>query len=389
MFFKIINYQNTIIARYLLRNLLTFFIVIAFIIGLIVLGNQFVLTAQESIEYGIPLKELIPLVGFNMLRDIPVILSISLFIAIIVCISQLYKNSEAVVMNTMGIGDKKFMSLIQPAVVFTFIVITFLTLYGVPWAKQQKNITENTTVNASEFSFITSGKFESFKDGDIVFYASDSQNINDLGDQNLEEVFIYASNDGNSVAVLAADAKKYIDPVSKSTYLRLRNGTRYEGLSSNTNINILNFESYDLEIVSGEVKKSIADLSEIEEKNTIDLIKEGGPLAIAELQWRISQPISILILSVLGVLLGKSSPRGGKGVNLLIGIVVFLLYINGLLVAKSSIENGELNPIIGLWSVHLLLILFLIIFYQFREGNFTYFVDKIAFFNIKEKKSHV
>jgi len=388
MFFKIINYQNTIIARYLLRNLVAFFIVVTFIIGLIVLGNQFVLTAQESIEYGIPLKELVPLVGFNMLRDIPVILSISLFISIIVCISQLYKNSEAVVMNTMGIGDKKFMNLIQPLVVFTFIAIACLTLYAVPWAKQQKNITENTTVNASEFSFITSGKFESFKDGDIVFYASDSQKINDLGDQSLEEVFIYASNDDNSVVVIAADAKKYIDSVSKSTYLRLRNGTRYEGLSSNTNINILNFESYDLEIVSGEVKKSIAALSEIEEKNTIDLIKEGGPFAIAELQWRISQPISILILSILGVLLGKSSPRGGKGINLLIGIVVFLLYNNGLLVAKSSIENGELNPIIGLWSVHLLVIVFLIIFYQFRQGNFAYFIDKIAFFNIKEK-SHV
>ena len=37
----------------------------------------------------------------------------------------------------------------------------------------KKVIAEDETVNASEFSFITEGKFESFKNGEIVFYASD------------------------------------------------------------------------------------------------------------------------------------------------------------------------------------------------------------------------
>ena len=388
MLYKILNYQNTIIARYLLSNIFTFFIAITFVIGLLVLGNQFVLTVQESIDHGIPLKELMPLVGFNMLRDIPMILSISLFMSIIIAITQLYKNSEALIINSMGLGDKSLMSLIQPVVICTFIVVIFLTLYGVPWAKQQKNISENKTVNASEFSFITAGKFESFKDGEIVFYASDSEKINNSGEQNMEEVFIYASNNSGTVIVLASAGKKYIDPISKSTYLRLKNGTRYEGLDNASNTNILNFESYDLEIVSGEVKKSIDTFSEIEEKNTIDLFNEKSLLATAELQWRFSQPISILILSVLGVFLGKASPRTGKGVNLLIGVLFFLLYNNGLLVAKNLIETGGISPIIGLWSVHLILIFILIIFYQYREGRITYFFDKITSFNYK-KKNHV
>jgi len=59
-----------------------------------------------------------------------------------------------------------------------------------------------------------------------------------------------------------------------------------------------------------------------------------------------------------------------------------------LLVAKSSIENGLLNPIIGMWSIHLIAILFLILLYQFRQGKIMYFIDKITIFNNK-KKSHV
>ena len=385
---KIFSYQNTIISRYLLRNLVIFLFAIGFIIGLLVFGNQFVLMTQESVTYGIPIKELMPLVGFNMIRDVPIILSLSLFLAIIVSISQLYKNSEAVVMNSIGMGDKNFINSIQPVVYLTFIIIFSLTIFAVPWAKELKSFAEDETVNASEFSFITEGKFESFKNGEIVFYASESSSTDTVGEQNMEEIFIYALDNDNPIIVLASEAKKYTNAESKSTYLRLKNGVRYEGLPGDENINILNFEQYDLEIVSGEVQKSISNFSEIEEQSTIDLFKKLGPLENAELQWRISQPISVLILSIFGVLLGKSSPRKGKGINLIIGVVVFMLYNNGLLVAKSSIESGELNPFIGMWSVHISLIIVLLFFYQYREGKLSHFIDKISFLNTNNK-NHV
>ena len=385
MLHKIFNFQNNLISKYLIRNLIIFFSGITFIIALIVFGNQFVLTVQESVQHGIPIQELMPLVGLNMLRDIPIILTLSLFLSIIISISQLYKNSEAVVMNSIGIGDKSFISSIQPIIVFSFIIVFILSIFAVPWAKQQKNIAEDKTLNASEFSFITEGKFETFKNGDIVFYASESENIDAANEQNMEEIFIYAIDNENPIIVLASKATKYVDNISKSIYLRLKDGVRYEGLPGSNNINILDFELYDLEIVSGDIQKTISNFSEIEEKSTFELIKEGGPLANAEVQWRFSQPISILILSILGVYLGKSSPRTGKGINILIGLVFFMLYNNGLLIAKTSIENNELNPFIGLWSIHILLAIFLIIFSQFREGKALRFIDKIASFNNKEK----
>ena len=385
MLLKLFNFQNTIISRYLLRSLALFFLAITFIIGLLVFGNQFVLTVQESVEHGIPFAELMPLVGFNMLRDIPIILTLSFFLSIIITISQFYKNSEAVVMNSIGLGDKNFINIIQPIVIFLFLVVFFLAIFAVPWAKQHKSLAEDETINASEFSFISEGKFESFKDGEIVFYASDSSKLDSAGEQNMEEIFIYSSDNESPIIVFASEATKYIDTKTKSTYLRLKDGVRYEGLPSSNNIKILDFEAYDLEIVSGEVIKSISNFSKIEEKNSVDLLTQGGLLANAEMQWRFSQPISILILSVFGVFLGKSSPRSGKGVNLIIGLVVFMLYNNGLLLAKTSIENGQLSPIIGMWAIHLFLVIFLIFFYQFREGKVTQFIDKILFLNNKEK----
>ena len=280
MLFKVFNYQNTIISRYLLRNLIVFLFAISFVIGLLVFGNQFVLTVQESVEHGIPVIELMPLIGYNMLRDIPIILILSLFLSIIVSISQLYKNSEAVVMNSIGLGEKNFIRYIQPIVIIFFIIIFYLTIFAVPWAKQQKSLAEDQTVNASEFSFITEGRFETFKNGEIVFYAAESSIANTGSEQNMEEIFIYSSGNGKPIIVLASEAKKYTNAQSKNIYLRLKDGVRYEGLPGEKNINILNFDLYDLEIISGEVQKSITNFSEIEEMTSIDLL---GPVSYTHL----------------------------------------------------------------------------------------------------------
>jgi len=385
---SILKYQNSRIARYIRRNLVTLFFAIFFIIGLFVFGNRIVLTVQESFEQGIPFQELIPLISFNMIRDVTLIITLSFFLAIILSISQLYKNSEAIVMNSMGLSDKHFVIFIQPTVLLTFIIITFLTIYAVPWAKQQKNIVEEETKNASEFSFITKGEFEEFKQGDIVFYASEAKTLDTLGEQNLEEIFIYSNKEEKPMIVLASEARKYIDPRTNSTYLRLKDGIRYQGILSDKNISILNFELYDLEIISGELQKSLAIYTKIEGKSTVDLIKAGGSYANAELQWRLSQPITVLILSFFGIFLGKTSPRGGKGVNLLIGIIVFMLYNNGLLVAKRAIELGQINLLTGFLGVHLLVLMLLILLYQFRNGKIAKYIDKVSILNIKEK-SHV
>ena len=341
---------------------------------------------QESIEQGFPIQEVMSLISYNMIRDFPLIFSLSLFLAIILAVTQLYKNSEAIVMNSLGLGDKHFIVYLRPLVTVSFLALLFLTTTAVPWSKQQKNIIEEENKNASEFSFIKEGEFEEFQNGEIVFYASESSTPDSKAEQNMEEIFISAKSKENSIIVLASEATKYTDPKTNNVYLRLKNGARYQDISGSENKNILNFDQYNIQIISGDIQNTITQYTAIEGIKTLELLKGEGPLVSAELQWRLSSPIGLLILSVLGVLLGKASPRSGKSIGLLIGVIIFMLYNNGLLIAKNSVERGELNPIIGLWSVHLLLLLLTYMFYQFRNRKLFGYLDKISTFTSKEKK---
>jgi lipopolysaccharide export system permease protein len=71
-------------------------------------------------------------------------------------------------------------------------------------------------------------------------------------------------------------------------------------------------------------------------------------------------------LSFLGVLLGKTSHRGGKNLGVLFGIAAFILYNNALLMARSSLERGEISALVGLWWVHLLMFGCIFLLYAYR-----------------------
>ena len=381
--------QKSKIGKYLNFKLLAFFLAISLIIFIVVFGNQFVLTVKESAEKGIPFQELLPIVSLNMLRDIPLIVTLSIFLSIILSISQLYKNSEAVVMNSIGLGSKQFLVIIQPVVFLTFLFMLVFTSYIIPTAQHEKNKIEDKADKSSEFSFITEGEFEDFKNGEIVFFASNSKSIDQELVQNMEEIFIYAFSDKEPIIIVASEAQKYINPENNSSYLRLRNGKRYQGFPGYQNKKILDFDIYDLEVISGETKDLIDVSRTIESLNTQQLLSDGGNLALAEFQWRLSQPISLLILSFIGVFLGKTSPRGSKGLGLIFGVATFILYNHSLLITRSAIESGYLNPVLGLFGIHLIVIIIFFLIYKLTKLNLYNFIDKIIFLNFLKKNNHV
>jgi lipopolysaccharide export system permease protein len=77
------------------------------------------------------------------------------------------------------------------------------------------------------------------------------------------------------------------------------------------------------------------------------------PVMRAELHWRLAAPLSVIVLTLLALPLSKSSPREPRYARLLIAILTWLIYYNGLLFGRSWISQGKLAPAFGLWWVYL------------------------------------
>jgi len=93
----------------------------------------------------------------------------------------------------------------------------------------------------------------------------------------------------------------------------------------------------------------------VETKPTRTLLTSGAPVDRAELQWRISSPLSVFVLALLAVPLSRSRPREGRYARLGMGILVYIIYANMLSIARLWVEREDVPGWVGMWWVHAVL----------------------------------
>ena len=91
----------------------------------------------------------------------------------------------------------------------------------------------------------------------------------------------------------------------------------------------------------------------------MQLLQNRSDENIAELQWRLSLPLSAFILVLLAIPLSFVDPRAGRSANLIMAILVYLMYNNALSILQSWVAREKLSPLIGLWPAHLLVLMLL------------------------------
>jgi lipopolysaccharide export system permease protein len=93
-----------------------------------------------------------------------------------------------------------------------------------------------------------------------------------------------------------------------------------------------------------------------EQKTTAELAASSDPKDISELQWRLSLPLMVLTLTLLAVPLSSLRPREGRYARVGYAILAYFLYSNLISAARVWMEKGQLDPRLGLWWVHLLMV---------------------------------
>ncbi|MCK5716332.1 MAG: LptF/LptG family permease, partial [Thiomargarita sp.] len=97
-----------------------------------------------------------------------------------------------------------------------------------------------------------------------------------------------------------------------------------------------------------------------------DLLFKPDAALQAELQWRLSMPLTVILLAALAIPLSYSTPRQGQYGKLVIGILIYLMHGNLLNVAKKWVEHGDVSPWIGVWWTHVILLMIVLILFNIK-----------------------
>ncbi|MDP1708147.1 MAG: LPS export ABC transporter permease LptF [Gammaproteobacteria bacterium] len=350
-----------IFNRYLMREVLDSMLGVTPILLLIFLSDRFVRYLAEAAAGNMSGAVILDLLALKSLVALVLILPLAFFIATLLALGRMYKDSEMIALMACGAGTATVLKMLLRFTVGLALVVAVLSLVIAPWAAGRSNQIVHQARALSEITSVIPGSFKESRKGEHVLYV-ESVSADQRG---LKNVFIQSRSAETLDIMTANSGTKVTDAATGDQFIVLQGGNRYEGSPGSGNYKIISYEKYSLRIRDADPAPADDDM---DAKSTLTLWSATDPGSSAELQWRISMPLSVLVFGMLGALLARTSPREGKYAKLFVAVLIYLIYNNMLGVARAWLNRGLLDPVVGMWWVHVAALLLVAVIFMHQAG---------------------
>lgn len=299
------------------------------------------------------------LLGFAALNYLPVLLSLTLFVSILLSLSRVYRDSEMAIWFSSGVSLMAWMKPVLRFALPVVLAIAVLALFLSPWALNKRAEYQQRMDQRDDVARVTPGAFNESSRGDRVFFVESVPDA--TGQDRVRNIFINSMQHGKLGVIAAAQGHTEVAE-NGDRFIVLTNGRRYEGIAGSAEYRVMEFDSYAMRIETFEgsgAEKTARSLS------TWELLQEPTDLNKGELLWRIGIPLAALLLALLAIPLSFVNPRAGRTNNLIFALLTFMIYSNLLSVSQAWVAQGRLSFAVGVWAVHaLMLVVLLLMFWK-------------------------
>lgn len=282
-------------------------------------------------------SQLLQLTVLKSLISLEVLLPLSLYISVLVGLGRLHTDSEIYAMRASGISEMRALRPIIAVAVLLAIFIGLFSLFVRPWAYERSYEIKAQVEAATEVDRIREARFYSFKEsGRTVFVKTVSAGGNQLG-----EIFIRSGKDGDLQVITASSGELNFRARPDLHQLILRDASIFRRVTDGPDV-FAELGAFSMWIPAG---TPVPVGYKTKSSGTFELLQAGSPDDSAELQWRISTPISALLLALLAIPLSRSRPRQGRYARILAALIIYALYFNLLNVSRTWVEQGTAGTI--------------------------------------------
>jgi lipopolysaccharide export system permease protein len=305
----------------------------------------------------------IALLGFGALQYLPIILSLTLFVSVLLTLSRSYRDSEMVVWFASGLPLTAWVRPVLRFAVPQVTAIAVLSLLLTPWALQRSDDFRKQMENRDDISRVTPGAFAESARADRVFFVETV-----AGEEGrVKNVFVSSMQHGRLGIMMSSQGYQETMP-NGDRFLVLTKGRRYEGTPGTPEYRVMEFESYAVRI---ETKEARGIETTPRNTSTWDLILNPTPPNLGEMLWRLGVPLSALVLALLAIPLSFVNPRAGRTNNLLLAILTYMIYSNLISVSQAWVAQGRLQFELG-FLVHGLMFVTMILLFFKRLAVFSW-----------------
>ncbi len=170
-------------------------------------------------------SDVLSLLGFASLINLPVLISLSTFIAVLMVVARSYQDSEMVVWFASGVSLMDWVRPVMQVGIPMVILTAVLSFWLTPWSQKLSAEQRERFRNREDISRVSPGKFQESANGQKVFFveglSSDTTRVNN--------VFLSQNQTQESGVALAREGTVRIDERGDKL-LQLYDGRRYDGM---------------------------------------------------------------------------------------------------------------------------------------------------------------
>lgn len=353
-----------VIFRYLFAEAGKTWLVVAGVLVFLTLGLGFARFIAEAAAGELPVNTVLVLAAFSAVENFEIVLPVSILLAVLLTLGRLCRDNEMAALLAGGVGLARIYRPFFALAVGVAVLAGVLSIFAAPRAERGLDA-RGAASATSMLESLAPGRFRTFMDGDAVFYA---QARDDSG--NLRNVFIRVAREDSAgqstqTVVTARRARQQTDARTRQVTLVLDDGWRYEGLPGQADYRIVKFAEHGVQI------SPPATEADVDTQTFAALLASGTPQASAEWQKRLSVPLSILILTLLALPIGRVPPRSGRYARVIAGILLYVVYVNAVHLAAVAVEDGALPATPGVWWVHALVFAIAVVLVLREQGVFA------------------
>ncbi|MBM3407753.1 MAG: LPS export ABC transporter permease LptF [Betaproteobacteria bacterium] len=287
----------------------------------------------------------LPMIAFGAINLLPVLLVLTVYVSVLMALTRAYRDSEMVIWFSSG---RSLLDWILPVLGFVTpvaVLVALVAFVGGPWATRQSDEYQARFSQREDISRVSAGQFRESASAGRVFY------VESLNDDNTEVRNVFVSQLDAQRELIVVSQKGQIEVMPNGDrYLVLEKGRRYDGEPGSSSLRLMEFERYGL-LLEGRADVSGSGAS-ARTMGLLDLLADPSRTNLAELNWRLSLPISAFLMALLAIPLSAVNPRLGRSVNLILALLIYVVYNNMLSVVSAWIGQGRLPFLVGVWVVH-------------------------------------
>lgn len=294
----------------------------------------------------------------QMLIACEVLIPSALYFGVVDGLGRMYRNSEMVVFHATGWSEARTAATLCQLLIPVAILVGLLSLIVRPIAYEISYALEAESAQQIEPESLVPGRFYPLADSELTL------SVGGVEGEVMRDVFVQGEASDGSRVIRASEGRlirvpKGGSPNGEERRIELTDGYAYRlGQGSDHEYT---YERLELRL---EPPQAATGVRNRRAKSAEALFASNDPKEIAELQWRLSLPLLSFLLGLLAVPLARSAPRQSRFRQMVVAILAYAVVFNLAIIGRGWVESGVVGAMPGMWWVHSVLLLTLVLLFR-------------------------